>query len=168
MAKEKLREIGHLSQESYISVKEIIWHTDSETIHLSDLMKQIKRTAQSILSDCHVTYDFPSEFTDIVVPVTMRRNIILLIKESLYNCAKYAQAENILIRAQITDSLLALTVRDDGCGFDSSCATVANSESGRGLKNMEQRAKLLGAHLTIHSAPGEGTEIRLNMPLNTQ
>jgi signal transduction histidine kinase len=168
LTKEKLREIGHLSQESYISVKEIIWHTDSETLHLSDLLKQIKRTAQSILSDCRVSYDFPSQLNDVIVPVTMRRNIILLVKESLYNCAKYAQAENMLIRAQITDSVFTLMMRDDGCGFDNSCDTVANSESGRGLKNMEQRAKLLGADLTIHSSPGEGTEIRLNMPLTTK
>ena len=92
---------------------------------------------------------------------------MLLVKESLYNSAKYAQAENMLIRAQAGESSLVLTMRDDGCGFDSSPDAVANSETGRGLKNMEQRAKLLGADLSIDSSPGEGTEIRLTIPLDT-
>ena len=167
LAKTKLREINHLSQESYLSIKEIIWHTDSDDIHISGLFSQIKRIGRSILSDCQVTYEFPDQFDDIIIPVTIRRNVMLLVKESLYNSAKYAQAENMLIRAQAGESSLVLTMRDDGCGFDSSPDAVANSETGRGLKNMEQRAKLLGADLSIDSSPGEGTEIRLTIPLDT-
>ncbi|MGJ8657038.1 MAG: sensor histidine kinase [Akkermansiaceae bacterium] len=166
-SQEKLREIDHLSQESYISIKEIIWHTDTKHVKLSDLLLQIKRTAQSVTSDCNLTYAFQSEYRDSIVPVNMRRNIILLVKEALFNCAKYAQAQNILITAEITPSSLTLTLQDDGIGFDSSKGILTSSESGRGLLNMEQRAKLLGADLTIHSSPGKGTEIKLNMPLTT-
>ncbi len=167
--KDKLREIDHLSQESYISVKEIIWHTDSEIVRLSDLLKQIQRTATSISNDCKLTYEFPNahdDYEDIEVPVNTRRNIILLVKESLFNCAKYAQANNILIKADITASVFTISMRDDGCGFDFSKGILTNSESGRGLLNMEQRAKLLGADLSIKSALNEGTEIKLKMPLS--
>jgi len=160
LTKDKLREINHLSKESYLSVKEIIWHTDSEIIHLSDLLNKIKRTAQSILSDSNIRYEFQENFDDREIPVKMRRNIMLLVKESLYNCAKYAQANNMLIKTKITKSDFTLTMRDDGCGFDTSC-----EDSGRGLINMEQRAKLLGANLTIQSKINQGTEIKLNMPL---
>jgi len=164
--KAKLREVLHLSQESYTSIKEIIWHTDSEKTQLSDLFDQIKRTARSILSECNVKYEFPEGYEDQLVPNKVRRNIILLIKESLYNCAKYAKAENITIHAEISQPTLHLTITDDGCGFDTTCDTTANSPSGRGLKNMERRAKLLGADLTINSKLGEGTQIGLIMPLN--
>jgi len=56
-------------------------------------------------------------------------------------------------------------MRDDGCGFDDSNHTSVDSNSGRGLVNMEQRAKLLGANLTINSILTKGTEIKLKMPL---
>ncbi|MFK7849440.1 MAG: sensor histidine kinase [Akkermansiaceae bacterium] len=165
LAKKKLREINYLAQESYLSIKEIIWHTESEGFHLSDLFSQIKRTARSILIDCRVSYEFPDNFNDTVVPAAIRRNVMLLVKESLYNCSKYAKAQNMVIRAQVDESSLILTMRDDGCGFDGSCDTAADSESGRGLKNMERRAKLLGADLSIHSRLGAGTEIYLTIPL---
>lgn len=165
--RDKLREILHLSQESYTSVKEIIWHTDSEKTQLSNLFDQIKRTARSILIECNVKYEFPEKYEDRLVPNKVRRNIILLIKESLYNCSKYAKAENINIRAEISAPTLLLTIKDDGCGFDSTCDNT-ESLSGRGLKNMGRRAKLLGADLTIKSAPGEGTQIGLRMPMDTK
>ena len=169
--KEKLKEIDHLSQESYISLKEIIWHTDSKVVRLSDLMKQIQRTAQSVSNDCQIHYDFPTlhdEYEDLAVPVKIRRNIILLAKEALFNCAKYAQAKNIYITAQITPSLFTLIMRDDGCGFDSSKGILTDSQSGRGLLNMEQRAKLLDAELNIQSTIDKGTEIHFKMPLSLQ
>ena len=135
---------------------------------MSGLLSQIKRIARSILSDCRVTYEFPDQFDDVMVPVIIRRNVMLLVKESLYNSSKYARAQNMLIRALTDKSSLILTMRDDGCGFDNSPDAIANSETGRGLKNMERRAKLLGADLSIDSTPGEGIEILLTIPLDTQ
>jgi len=167
LIQKKLREIKHLAQESYISVKEIIWHTDAEEIRFSDLFEQIQRTARSILTDCKISYHFPNEFENHIVPIKIRRNVILLIKESLYNCAKYAKANTMLIRAEFQSNLLKISLADDGCGFDSSCGKTADSESGRGLANMERRAKLLGAELTIDSLLEKGTEITLKMPIQS-
>ncbi|BDS07803.1 hypothetical protein NT6N_28430 [Oceaniferula spumae] len=166
LTQEKLREIRHLSQESYISVKEIIWLTETGIILISDILEQIKRTAQSILSECRVQYKFPENFQNSVVPLKARRNITLLVKEVLYNCAKYAKATTMVIQAEISDKQLRISMQDDGCGFDPTSITDANSDSGRGLSNMERRARLLGAELSIHSAPGEGTRITLTAPIN--
>lgn len=166
LTQEKLREIRHLAQESFVSLKEIIWHTETGVIRISDLLEQIKRTSQSILSECRVSYDFPSEYENSIVPVATRRNITLLVKETLYNCSKYAKATTMVIRAEIIDSQLQISMRDDGCGFDPHCETSANSGSGRGLSNMEQRAKLLGAELIVQSAPNEGTCVILSTPIH--
>jgi len=167
LTQEKLREIKHLAQESFISVKEIIWHTEKDVVHISDLFEQIKRTARSILSDCQVSYHFPDDFQNSIVPEKTRRNITLLVKETLYNCAKYAKASHMAIHAEISNYQLLVSMKDDGCGFDPSCETNANSQSGRGLSNMERRAKLLGAELTVHSLPGEGTRVTLIAPINS-
>ncbi len=163
LVKQKLTEIGHLAQESFVSVKEIIWHMDSDIVYLSEMLDQIEKTARSILS-CRVDCRFPTP-KGIPIPARIRRNIMLLVKEVLYNCAKYAGARSMLIRADVRNAVLELSMKDDGCGFDPACATVADSESGRGLTNMKRRARLLGAGLDIHSAPGQGTEVTLKMPL---
>jgi len=167
--KEKLREIEHLSKESYLSVKEIIWHADSESITFSELIKRIQRTAESVSNDCKISYNMPNnsnEHMNLTVPVSMRRNIILLVKESLFNCAKYAKADHILITTDINSSDFTLILKDNGCGFDLSPGVHTSSLSGKGLLNMEQRAKLLGADLSINSQIGLGTEIKLIMPLD--
>ena len=57
---------------------------------------------------------------------------------------------------------LALSVADDGRGFD----TAAPEVRGRrlGLTSMEERATELGGHLAIESRPGAGTTVRLDVP----
>ncbi|VGO15676.1 Sensor histidine kinase LiaS [Pontiella desulfatans] len=164
LIRDKLMEIGHIAQESFISIKEIIWHMDSDIVHLSEMFEKLERTARSVLTDCQVDFTYPPP-QGIPVPAKTRRNIMLLVKEALYNCAKYAQAKHMSIQAAMHDSVLELTMKDDGIGFDPSCTVVANSDSGRGLANMERRAKLLGAELEIQSTPGQGTQVTLKMPL---
>ena len=50
-----------------------------------------------------------------------------------------------------------LHILDDGCGFDTAAGTAGHL----GLDKMQERARSLDAHLTIKSAPGEGTELLL-------
>jgi signal transduction histidine kinase len=164
LVKQKLTEIGHLAQESFVSVKEIIWHMDSDVVYLSEMLEKIEKTARSILSEVQVHCDFPTP-QGIPVPARTRRNIMLLVKEALYNCAKYANAQHMQIHADMLGTVLKLSIEDDGCGFDPAGPAVADSESGRGLTNMGRRAKLLGAELDIDSAPNKGTRVTLKIPL---
>jgi signal transduction histidine kinase len=53
-----------------------------------------------------------------------------------------------------------LEVDDDGQGFDP--ATVTGP--GQGLRNLRERAEGLGGRAEIHSAPGEGTRVRVTIP----
>ncbi|MDF7800169.1 ATP-binding protein [Pontiellaceae bacterium B1224] len=165
LLKKKLGEISHIAQESFVSVKEIIWHMDSDIVHFSELFEKIQKTAMLILTDTRISCDLQKDCGVIEVPARTRRNIMLLVKEALYNCAKYAKARNMEIHADIRNYILVLTMQDDGCGFDSACAKVAKSESGRGMSNMERRARLLGGELEIQSEPGKGTLLTLRMPL---
>ena len=87
----------------------------------------------------------------------MRRNIFLVLKESLHNIVKHAGAKKVFIDLHANEGL-CLTIRDDGSGFQQ-----ALHQTGNGLLNMEQRANLLKGKLRIsHNA---GTIIRLELPL---
>jgi signal transduction histidine kinase len=56
-----------------------------------------------------------------------------------------------------------LTVSDDGIGFDPHAPHVRSRHLG--LTSMEERAQSLGGHLGIRSAPGEGTVVRMEVPV---
>ena len=75
--------------------------------------------------------------------------------EALQNAAKHAGADRIVVDLWPADGGLALSVTDDGRGFDLS--TVA---TGHGLANMRDRLDSLGGRLTWEPADGGGTTVR--------
>ena len=83
--------------------------------------------------------------------------------ESLSNIERDAAANQVQVDLRYEPDELALTVRDDGLGFDPTAALARDGHYG--LRGIEERALALGGRLTITSNPGEGTTVMLNMPL---
>ena len=85
-----------------------------------------------------------------------------IIQECLQNCLKHASASNINIGFTWYPEQLRVRVRDDGLGFDTESApTLAG---GIGLENIRNRARLTGGSSIIHSRPGEGTTVTVQIP----
>ncbi len=82
-------------------------------------------------------------------------------QESLTNIARHAQAQHVTISLTQDQEHIYLQVRDDGRGFDSS-----QQHSGLGIFGMHERAELLGGTVTIQSQPGQGTMVRVVLPLS--
>lgn len=83
-------------------------------------------------------------------------------QEALNNIAKHAQAREVLVRLVGRGSRLLLQVADDGRG----CAPEqAMRSGGSGLGGMRERLRLHGGTLELHSTPGEGTRLRVAVPL---
>ena len=74
--------------------------------------------------------------------------------ELVNNAVKYANASNINLQLMIDDGVVALTVQDNGIGFDSEAIT-----SGTGLKNIRARLSSYDGKMIIHSSQGNGTEV---------
>ncbi|MDY6877523.1 MAG: GAF domain-containing sensor histidine kinase [Chloroflexota bacterium] len=92
--------------------------------------------------------------------------IFYILEEAIGNIRKHAQAKNIWVRLHMQDNTFIAEVEDDGRGFDVDEVQVHYDErSSLGMINMHERAELVGGHLTIASAPGEGTRITLTVPL---
>lgn len=86
-------------------------------------------------------------------------------REAVVNAAKHSGAEQIDIYVEVSDDRLELFVRDRGVGFDPSA--VASDR--RGLReSIEARMVRVGGTATIHSQPGEGTEVELSVPRSAQ
>ncbi len=92
--------------------------------------------------------------------------IFYILEEAIGNTRKHAKAKNIWVRLHIQNNAFTAEVEDDGCGFDVDEVQVHYDErSSLGMINMHERAELIGGHLTIASALGEGTRITLTVPL---
>jgi signal transduction histidine kinase len=83
------------------------------------------------------------------------------ILEALQNIQKYAQASSAVVRLREDGDRLSVEVADDGRGFD-----VSTTIRGNGLTNMEDRLDALGGTLQIASSPGNGTTLRMILPVS--
>jgi two-component system, NarL family, sensor histidine kinase UhpB len=86
-----------------------------------------------------------------------------VIQESLSNTAQHAGASQVDFELRVFPSHgVELRVRDNGKGFDAAAAEPDGQ--GIGLSGMAERARLVGGELTVSSAPGSGTRVRLYIP----
>lgn len=83
-------------------------------------------------------------------------------REALSNAIRHAQTESIEVRLECVDDHLRLTIRDFGVGLPET------TEAGFGLRNMHDRARLLGAELRFESIPAKGTTITLDLPIQEE
>lgn len=89
------------------------------------------------------------------LPTEIRLVFYRLCQEVLNNIAKHAHATAVSIRLKYESNTAELRIRDNGRGFDPENIPPKHY----GLSMMRERAKAIGATLTIHSQPHEGTEI---------
>lgn len=92
-------------------------------------------------------------------------NIFHIVQEALANVAKHSRATRAQVSIQVVDGLLALIVRDNGRGFETSTRVGVGH---RGLGNMSDRARAIGATLDIDTGAGRGTTIRIREKRRTE
>ena len=82
-------------------------------------------------------------------------------REAVANVLRHAHAGSATIRVESTSGEVMLEIEDDGCGFDADGPRTGGSF---GLESMRSRAREIGAELTVVSAPGRGTVVRVELP----
>lgn len=88
--------------------------------------------------------------------------IYRIVQELLNNTIKHAAATNVIVQVSNTNSLLLVTVEDDGKGFDTS---LLKQTRGIGWSNIQNRVEFLQGKLDIHSEPGKGTSVLIELNL---
>lgn len=106
------------------------------------------------------TLEFRSGESLVGVSGLRAAEVLRIVDEALANIRRHADATNLRVTAARAGEQLILTITDNGRGFD-----PARTARGHGITGMHERAEVLGGRLTIHSARGEGTQLRLMVPL---
>ena len=96
----------------------------------------------------------------------MATGLFRVMQESLQNVLKHAQATGVTVRLSASSKGIGLSVRDNGKGFE--VESQSERRSGIGLMSMQERARLLGGFIRIHSRPGHGTKVCAWTPLSEE
>ncbi len=148
----------------YSGTRDILWSLKPSNDSLYEIIHRIRDFGQDLFGDTEIAFTFSGladEGPHYRLPLDMSRNLIMIFKEAMNNCMKYAAPTEVgfTARREGKDTLV-LELADNGKGF--SPQTV---KRGNGLMNMETRAKRLNGHLDIITAPANGTMIKLTLKI---
>lgn len=99
-----------------------------------------------------------------LLPRATENEVLRIAQEALFNVERHAEAGIVSVDLLYTDDGLILTVRDDGRGF--AARDNWSADGHYGLQGMKERAEALGAQFVITSVSGDGTTVKLIVPLS--
>ncbi len=156
LGRDRLKVLNELTKGALAEMRTLLIELRPSAIEEAELEELIRQLAESttgraripvkveIAGDC----DLPPDEKVVLYRVT---------QEALNNIAKHAQANHVAIRIECDPSRVALTVEDDGVGFEPGLALPDRL----GLGIMRERAESIGATLSVDSQPNAGTRILL-------
>ena len=96
----------------------------------------------------------------------LRIALFRVVQESINNILKHANAKNVTIILSFNRNAIKIGIKDDGAGFDlAEVMKGKNGVHGMGIAGMKERVELFQGIFDINSKPGEGTEIKIEIPL---
>jgi two-component system, NarL family, sensor kinase len=107
--------------------------------------------------------DLELDLVDKRLPEHIEVALYRIAQEGLQNVVKHSRAMVATVRFAVDDGAALLEVADNGVGFEPAPGTP--SSAGYGMLSMAERAELVGGTLTVTSAPGSGTMVRVIIPL---
>jgi len=95
------------------------------------------------------------------ISLSNEKSIIIfrMIQEILHNIIKHAKAKNVTLAITTKEDKTIIEVKDNGMGFD--LTNLKSTETGIGLKSIQQRCVLINASCDIQTMPGMGTSVQL-------
>jgi signal transduction histidine kinase len=117
---------------------------------------QAREVSKRTSMDITVAADLPSDD----LPDEYKTCIYRVVQEALHNSARHSHASAVRIRVQQEPHRLTLSIQDDGQGFD------VKQIKGMGLLGIQERVAQLGGECHVHSEPGSGTVLTVELPFN--
>lgn len=156
--KKLLFNISTQSKDISNKLSDFIWMVKQESQNTIGLKQKILDYQSFLFEEKKI--HFIADIDEHNIPKSKIKILYLIVKESLNNTAKYAQATEVVVSCKRNHDILTLIVKDNGNGFDSKVKSTGN-----GLGNIAQRSMASGGKFSIESSIGNGTLIKCEWPL---
>lgn len=128
------------------------------------LVKAVRRLVDDFSARTGVTSTYVHKDPLTALPTEPTICLYRVMQESLSNITRHAQASQVEVELICEDDVVSLSVRDNGVGFD--VGHLAQAGGHLGLLSMKERVRLAKGALDVESAPLQGTQIRVEIPLS--
>lgn len=161
---QKITESRNLVAQVINDLRDLSKSLSFEHISQQGLLKTIEQEADRINKSGLVRIDLTVEGDAYALDEQHELVLFRIFQEAVNNALKHAGAKGIKIHLQYLVGLFNLNIQDDGVGFSSETLQMGGS----GLRNMGNRATLIGATMQIDSLPGNGCSINVSIDPLTQ
>ena len=127
---------------------------------VGDLKVALEALAANVRRNCRVAANVKADASSFPVSAPAAAQLYRIVQEALHNAVEHGRARKVQIDLVVDGDNMALTVRDDGKGFDGSAAS-----NGMGLRIMRYRAQCIGGWCEVQSNRTEGTIVTCRVPL---
>jgi signal transduction histidine kinase len=97
------------------------------------------------------------------LPLAVEEELFWIALEAFNNVVKHACARLVTVELRYDEAAVCLEIADDGRGFD---LATASERGGLGLRGIAERAARIQAEFTIMTSPGQGTTLRVEVPVS--
>lgn len=158
----EIRSFKQMVRTSLYEVRRIIY--DLRPMALDDLgliptLKKYLQTIEDYYKTVKITFQPLKEETRL--PANYEVALFRLVQESVQNALKHAEAKEIQVQLEITETSVTAIVKDDGKGFDQK----KRKYNSFGIMGMKERVDLLGGRFAISSKPGQGAAVIIQIPV---
>jgi len=128
------------------------------------LLHALQEMTETFLDRTGVALEFANHVRDLDLPVGREVQVFHIVQEALANVCRHANARRARLTLERKDAGYEIVVEDDGIGMAADPAGERGESGHYGIAIMRERASRLGGELTLDSAPGAGTRVRLYFP----
>ncbi len=160
--KDYLNKIAQNTSELSLGMRDFNWALDAEKDSLFDLLERIKIFGESMYEGDQAHFELrglKEEFNAYKLPMTLRRDLLMIFKEAINNAVKHSESNRSLLSATSNQNGIEIRFCDFGKGI-----SKQDNVQGYGLKNMEERAKKNKINFKHFSHETDGTCISINLP----
>ncbi|MFQ5755477.1 MAG: GAF domain-containing protein [Acidiferrobacterales bacterium] len=163
---EHLARLCDVAQDAYLEVRQCIFGLRTKPAESRGFVQVLKAYLKRFGEQARIDVHLEAPTDEFEFPETARAaevQAIRIVQEGLSNVRKHARAKGVWVTVEARDTGVAVTVRDDGDGFDLKRAAAGHDHFG--LATMRERAESVGGTFTIETEPGHGTSVSFWLPL---
>jgi len=160
-ARGHLERAGDLARESLREARRSVKALRPQVLQSVDLSTAISELAAKMTQGTSLRAQFILSGTVFPLPAECEDNLLRIGQEVVTNVLRHALASELRIELTFAPAQITLQLTDNGRGFD-----VAAPRDGFGLVGMRERVDSMGGRMKIRSAIGEGTSIRIVIPVS--
>jgi signal transduction histidine kinase len=142
--------------------RQAVWNLRHREESVADLGGAASAIAARTSEEFGIAVECSEEGRPFSVRSSMARELLMVIREAVYNGALHGRPQNIEIKLVYTRDELNSIIRDDGCGFDAAALKPEDAKH-YGIEGMRERVERMGGRLCIVSIPALGTTLSFSI-----